>query len=124
MEISRVTKHLLVSVTHKGKSPASEEYRNLLTTYGWKFTQLGIAERELAGIVKPVKSIDVTTHEVSVGQTLAFLEQKAYSFQWDIPEETHGRVMRQLKTRSFPEAYSEKVEVLVWDVENICDFAQ
>jgi len=57
-------------------------------------------------------------------QCLAFLDRKAYSYQWDVPEETHRRVMQQLRTRSFPEAYSVKVEVLVWVIENIHDFVQ
>ena len=123
-EISRVTRKLLVSVIRRGKSPANEEYRDLLVKRGWKLPQLGIAERELGAIVKPVKSIDVTTYEVSVGKILAFLERKAYSYQWDVPEELHRRVMQQLKTRSFPEAYSVKVEVLVWNIKNIGDFVQ
>ena len=123
-EISRVTRQLLVSVIHRGRSPASEEYRNLLITHGWKIPQLGIPERELEAIVKPVKSTDVIIYEASVEQSLTFLEKKAYSHQWNIPEELHGRVMQQLKKRSFPKAYSEKVEVLVWDIKNICDFVQ
>lgn len=123
-EISRVTRKLMVSVIHSGKNPANEKYRNLLTTYGWKFTQLGIAERELMAMVKPVKSVDVTTYEVTVTQSLASLEKKAYSYQWNIAEKTHRQVMQQLKTMSLPKAYSEKVEVLVWDIKNICDFVQ
>jgi len=123
-EISRVTRKLLVSVIRRRKSPASEEYRELLVKYGWKLPQLGIAERELEAIVKPAKSIDVTTYEVSVGKILAFLERKAYSYQWDVPEELHRRVMQQLKTQAFPEEYSVKVEVLVWDIKSICEFVQ
>ena len=123
-EITRVTRNLLVSVIHRGRSPASEEYRNLLITQGCKIPQLGIPERELEVIVKPVKSIYVITYGASVEQSLTFLDQKAYSHQWDIPEETHRRVMQQLKTMSFPKVYSEKVEVLVWDIKNICDFIQ
>lgn len=123
-EISRVTRKLLVSVIRRGKSPASEEYRELLVKRGWTLSQLGIAERELGAIVKPVKSMDVATYEVSVRKSLVFLERKAYSYQWDVPEETHRQVLQQLKTRSFPEAYSVKVEVLVWNIKNIGDFVQ
>ena len=104
-----------------GGRVASEEYRGLLVEYGWKFPQLGIAERELGTILKPIKSIDVTTYEVSVRESLSFLERKAYSYQWDVPEETHRRVIQQLKTRCFPEAYSVKVEVLIWNIKTICD---
>jgi len=122
--ISRVTRQLLVSVVRRGESPASEGYRDLLVKHGWKLPQLGIAERELGAIVEPVKSIDVTTYEVGVGKILDFLERKAYSYQWDVPEETHRRVMQQLKTMPFPERYPVKVEVLMWDIKNIRDFVQ
>jgi hypothetical protein len=96
----------------------------LLVRYGWKLPQRGIAERELETLVKPVKSIDVATYEASVNESLAFLERKAYSSQWYVPEEIHRRVMQQLKTRSFPDVYSAKVEVLVWDIKSIRDFVQ
>ncbi len=120
-EVSRVTRKLLVSVIHRGRIPAREEYIDLLVKYGWKLPQRGIAERELGTLVEPDKSIDVTTYEASVGESLAFLERKAYSYQWDVPEQTHRRVMQQLKVRSFPEVYSVKVEVLVWNIKSICD---
>lgn len=120
-EVSRVTRKQLVSVIHRGRTPAREEYVDLLVKYGWKLPQLGIAERELATLVKPVKSINVATYEASAGESLAFLKHTAYSYQWDVPEETHRRVMQQLKTRSFPEVYSVKVEVLVWNIGSICD---
>lgn len=123
-EISRVTRKLLVSVIHRGRIPARQKYTDLLVKYGWKLPKRGIAERELGTIVKPVKSIDVTTYEASVAKSLTFLERKAFSYQWDIPEETHKRVMQQLKTSSFPETYSVKVEVFIWDIKAICDFVQ
>lgn len=114
-EISRVTRKLLVSVIHRGRIPARQKYIDMLVKYGWKLPQLGIAERELGTIVKPLKSIDVTTYEASVAKSLTFFGAEGISYQWDIPEETHKRVMQQLKTRSFPEAYSVKVEVLILD---------
>lgn len=123
-EISRVTRKLLVSVIRRQENLASEEHRDLLVRYGWKLPQRGMAERELETLVKPVKSIDVTTYEASVGESLTFLKRKAYSYQWDVPEEIHGRVMQQLKTRSFPDVYSVKVEVLLWDIKAICDFVE
>lgn len=123
-EISRVTRKFLVSVIRRRKNLPSEEYVDLLVKYGWKLPQLGIAEREFGAVVKPVKSINVTTYEVSVSESLAFLERKAYSYQWDVPQEIHVRVMQQLETRSFPDAYSVKVEILVWDIKTIHDFVQ
>jgi ubiquinone/menaquinone biosynthesis C-methylase UbiE len=123
-EISRVTRKFLVSVIRRQKNPANEKYRDLLVRYGWKIPQRGMAERELETLVKPVKSLDVATYEASVNESLAFLERKAYSSQWDVAEEMHVRVMQQLKTRSFPDVYSVKVEVLVWDIKSIRGFVQ
>ena len=121
-EISRVTRKLLVSVIRRRKNPASEKYKDLLVKHGWKLPQRGIAERELGAIVKPVKSIDIITYEGSVKKSLDFLERKVYSHQWNVPEEIHRRVMQQLKTRSFPDVYSVKIEMLVWDIRTIFDF--
>lgn len=121
-EISRVTREFLVSVIHKGRVPARDKYVDLLAKYGWRLPQLGIAERELGTIVKPAKSIHVSTYEASLEKSLAFLKQKAFSYQWEIPEETHRRVMQQLKTISFPKTYSVKIEVLVWDIKTIYNF--
>jgi len=123
-EISRVTRKLLVSVIRRRKNLPSEEYRDLLVKYGWKLPQRGIAERGFGAMVKPTKSINVTTYETSVSESLAFLERKAYSYQWDVPEEVHIRIMQQLRARSFLDAYPVKVEVLVWDIKSICDFVQ
>jgi len=123
-EVSRVTRELLVSVIHRAEIPPRKEYVDLLVGYGWKLPQLGIAERELGTLVKPVKSIDVANYEASASRSLAFLEQKAYSYQWDVSEEMHMRIMQELKTRSFPDVYSVKVEVLVWDVKALGDFVQ
>ena len=121
-EISRVTRKFLVSVIRRWKNPTNEKYRDLLVKYGWKLPQRGMAERELETLVKPVKSIDVATYEASVNESLAFLERKSYSSQWYVPEEIHRRVMQQLRTRSFPDMSSVKVEILVWNIRTICDF--
>lgn len=111
-EISRVTRKLLVSVIHRAKVPAMEKYADLLVEYELKLPKRGVAERELGTMVKPAKSIHVTTYEASVEKSLAFLERKAYSRQWNVPEETHRRTLQQIKTMSFPETYSVKIEVL------------
>jgi len=123
-EISRVTRKLLVSVIRRRKNLPSEEYTDLLVKYGWKLPQRGIAEREFGAIVKPAKSVDIANYEVSVSKSLAFLERKAHSYQWNVPEEVHIRIMQQLRARSFPDVYPVKVEVLVWDIKSICDFVQ
>jgi len=124
LEISRVTRKLLVSIIHRRRSPVRKEYVDLLIKCGWKLPQLGIAERDLGVLVKPDKLIDVVSYEASVGESLNFLEHKAYSFQWDIPEEMHRRVMEQLRARSFSDVYPVKVEVLVWDMKSVRDFVQ
>jgi ubiquinone/menaquinone biosynthesis C-methylase UbiE len=123
-EVSRVTRKLLVSVIHRGRIPPRKEYVDVLVEYGWKLPRLGIAERELGTLIKPVKSIDVASYEASVSRSLDFMERKAYSYQWDVPEEMHMRIMQQLRTRSFPDAYSVKVEISVWDINSIRDLAK
>jgi len=124
LEISRVTRKLLVSIIRRRRSPVRKEYVDLLVKYGWKLPQFGMAERDLGVLAKPVKLIDVVSYEASVGESLDFLEHKAYSFQWDIPEEMHMRVMQQLRARSFSDVHSVKVEVLVWDIKSVRDFVR
>lgn len=123
-EISRVTRNLLVSVLRRGRSPAHEEYRGLLVKHRWISPRLGTAESELEKLVKPARSIYVGSYEASTEQSLASLEQRAYSHQWDIPEETHRRIIQQLKQQSFPRAYAVKVHISLWEIESIQDFLQ
>ena len=118
-EMARVTTVSFVSVVHRGRSPLGEAYKKLLIKYGCKLPQLGIAERELGDMVKPTKCVDVVTYKADAEKRLAHLDQKAYSYQWHIPERIHRRIMRKLKTTPFPKAYCLKIEILVWDIKEI-----
>jgi ubiquinone/menaquinone biosynthesis C-methylase UbiE len=122
-EIARVTTVSFVSIVHRGRSPVGKEYNKLLTEYGFELPQLGIAERELEDIVKPTKSVDVVTYKPDTEKHLAYLNQKAYSFQWHIPERMHRRIMQELKTKQFPKAYFSKIEIMMWDIEELGRFS-
>ena len=123
-EIARVTKDLLVSVVRRSPNPLSEAYTELLKKFGYTLQKLGISEWELKDIVKPMKSILGHAYKVSIKERLSYLNQKAYSYQWDIPENLHKQVMGELKNRFIGGTFCREVEILIWDINRLEAFLQ
>lgn len=114
-EITRVTKDLLVSVVRRNPSPLSEAYTELLKKFGYTIQKRGMSEWELKDIVKPMKSIPGPACKTSIRERLRYLNQKAYSYQWDIPTNLHKQVMRELKNRFIGGTFCREVNILLWD---------
>ena len=124
VEITRVTKDLLISVVHKNPNPLSEAYTELLRKSGYTPQRLGISEWKLKDIVKPTKVISGPIYELSIKERLTYLNQKAYSHQWDIPDDPHKQIMRELKNRFKGGSFCREVEVLMWKINRLEDFLQ
>lgn len=123
-EITSVTEDLLVSVVHRNPNPLSEAYTSLLKRFGYTFHKRGISEWELKGIVKPMKSILGPSWKISIDEHLPHLNQKAYSYQWGIPQNFHKQVMRELKNRFTGGNFYQEVEILIWDINTLETFLQ
>ena len=52
---------------------------------------------ELKNLVKPSRSVFVASYDTNVDKRLAHLSQRAYSSQWDIPEDVNEKVVDELK---------------------------
>lgn len=123
-EITRVTNDLLVSVVRRNPNLLSEAYTQLLRKFGCTLPKHGISEWNLRGIVKPMKSIIGPTYKVNIEESLMYLNKKAYSYQWNIPENLHKQIMCELKNRFIGESFFREVEILIWDINKLKDFLQ
>jgi len=124
IEITRVTGDLLISVVHKNPNPLSEAYTELLRKSGYASQRLGISEWQLKDIVKPTKVIIGPPYELSIKERLVYLNQKAYSHQWNIPDNLHKQIMCELKNRFNKGFFCREVEVLMWKMNRLEDFLQ
>ena len=124
IEITSVTRDILISVVHKKPNPLSEVYTELLRKSGYTPERLGISEWELKDIVKPTKVIPGPTYELSVKERLTHLNQRAYSHQWDIPEDLHKQIMHELKDRFNKGVFCREAEVLIWRMNRLEDLLQ
>lgn len=118
-EITRVTTNVLVSITHTRPSPLMETYKDLLAEHGYMIRKPRMAELELKEIVKPAKSIFVATYYVSTNDLLTNLNQKAYSYQWEVPDNLHREVMQELQTRFFGKMYHQNVHIFIWNANEM-----
>lgn len=118
-EITRVTTNVLVSITHTRPSPLMETYKGLLAEHGYMIRKIGMSELELKDIVKPAKSIFVAAYYVSTNDLLTNLNQKAYSPQWEVPDNLHRQVMQELQTRFVGKMYNQNVHIFLWSANEL-----
>jgi len=119
-EITRVTRHVLVSTIYGNPNPIHQAYDELLRKRGYARRKLGVSEAELKGFVEPTRSIaSVAKVAVIADKTLNMLEEKVYSYQWDIPSHLHCSVLKDLKARFKGKVYHREIQVLVWKTETL-----
>lgn len=117
-QITRVTRHVLVSTTYGSPNPIHETYEELLRKHGYARRKLGISEAELKGFVKPTRTIAaVAKLPVSADKTISMLEEKAYSYQWNIPNNLNRLIITDLKARFEGKIYHRDIQILVWKAE-------
>ena len=122
-EITRVTRESLFTVL---RPPVDYErtpsyiYRELLKKYGYSHNHLGIGLWKLKEMIKPSKSRFVTSYDVNTNERLTFLDERVFSFQWNVPDDLHDEAMQELR-RIFPENEQLIVGVYVykWDITEI-----
>jgi len=122
-EICRVTQGIMVSTNYVRRNPLREAYNRLLKDYGYESRRLGKGEWELKDLVKPLKTVFVAAYGASVDRRLAFLGQRVYSSQWDIPEDVNKEVVDELKSQFAGKVSPQELQILVWgikDLKNYC----
>jgi ubiquinone/menaquinone biosynthesis C-methylase UbiE len=123
-EICRVTRRVMVSTIYVRENPIRETYNRLLKSYGYTGQRLGKGEWELKDFVKPSKSVFVASFENSADERLAYLGQRAFSSQWEIPGDVNKKVVDELKQQFGGKVFPQELRLLVWDIndlENYCN---
>ena len=118
-EICRVTRKALVTTVHANKNPIQQAYRSLLKGYGYTCRRLGKGEWELSDLVEPSRSVFVASYEISADERLAHLGQRAYSSQWEVPENVNRRVVNQLKGVFEGKTMPQELYVLSWRIADL-----
>jgi len=118
-EICRVTKGMMVSLSYARKNQVREAYRCLLHDYGYSSRRLGKAEWELKDLVKPSKLVFVAAYETDAGKRLDYLDQRASSSQWIIPEDVNKRVVDELRSQFSGKKLSQELHIPLWNIEDL-----
>lgn len=122
-EICRVTRSVMVSKFYVHKSPMQEAYNRLLKGYGYESRRLGKGEWELKNLVRPSRSVFVASYD-TVDKRLEYLGQRAYSFQWEIPEDVNEKIVDELKSQFAGKVFHQELRLLIWDISNLKAFCE
>lgn len=104
-EIARVTQDSLVSVAFQKEDSPVEDlrkfYDDACEQLGFPLRHPGVRERELAELLKPDFETVIALHEhlVDVKELISEYDARAFSNQWDVPEEIHLQAMEALRQR-------------------------
>jgi ubiquinone/menaquinone biosynthesis C-methylase UbiE len=125
-EISRVTKNHLISIgweNSEGEISPGVAYQDSLKKHGYNQTYPGLAEPKLKKFLKPVKYEFITRDIGNVEKSLGHLSDRVYHMQWNIPDELHERIMKELK-REFrgKVEYSNDLYLYKWDITEIKEY--
>ena len=118
-EICRVTQRIMVSMSYVRKNPIRETYDRLLKGYGYESRRLGKGEWELKDLVRPSKSVFVASYDGSADERLTYLSQRAYSSQWQIPENVNKKVVDELKHQFAGKVFPQEIRILIWNVNDL-----
>lgn len=124
-EIIRVTKDSLFTILQEGldyKATPNGVYKELLKKYGYSYDHPGKGLWKLQEIIKPTRSIFATSYETNINERIGFLSEKAFSYQWNAPENLHKKAMQELrKIFAGKKTYTTDVYVHKWEISGIQD---
>lgn len=118
-EICRVTKDIMVSIHYVRRNPIWEAYKGLLKSHGYESRRLGKGEWELKDLVEPSKSVFVASYEGNADERLTYLSQRAYSSQWEIPDDVNTKIVDELKHQFTGKMLPQELRILVWDIRDL-----
>lgn len=118
-EICRVTTEKMVSLLHVHRDPVRQAYSAELEKLGYSARRIGKGEWDLRDIVKPRKSVFAATYDNKADDYLIYLSERAFSSQWQIPEDVNEKIVGALKDQFEGKAFSQELRVLVWEIEDL-----
>lgn len=123
-EICRVTRRATVSMSHVHENPMWKAYDQLLQKYGYERRRLGKGKWELKSLVKPSRSVFVASYGTSMDERLEYFRQRAYSHQWEIPEDVNEKIADELESQFAGKVFHQKLRLLVWNIEDLKAFCE
>lgn len=118
-EICRATTRVIVSTSRERTNLARDMYTRLLEEYGYSVPKRGRPIEELESFVKPSRSIHAARYYVNTEESLANLNQRVFSHQWNVPQALHNRVMVELKKRTKNRKYQQDLRILIWNTSDL-----
>jgi ubiquinone/menaquinone biosynthesis C-methylase UbiE len=118
-EVCRATTRVVVSTSHECTNPVRDEYSRLLEEYGYRMPKRGRPLEELKSFVKPSRSIHVAKYCVNTAESLANMNQRVFSHQWNVARPLHNKVMIELRRRIKNKRYQQNLRVLTWNARDV-----
>ncbi|MFQ6073893.1 MAG: class I SAM-dependent methyltransferase [Candidatus Bathyarchaeia archaeon] len=123
-EICRVTRSVMISITYVHENPLWKAYDKLLKGYGYERRRVGKGEWELKNLVKPSRSVFVASYDSVADKRLEHLSQRAYSHQWEIPEDVNEKIVDELKNQFAGKFFHQELRLLIWDIDSLKAFCE
>ncbi len=129
-QIARVTRETYFTVIERSDRPDSikREYDALVKEAGHVWTHPGLHEIDLPGLLKPdvVMPVGPFRETALADSILEELNGRAYTSQWDVPEEIHSAAMNRLRTEwaGTEVQRSHTLEVTFWRVDRLPEMAK
>jgi len=118
-EICRVTSCVMVSTVHERENPIRQAYTHLLEQFGYKLPRRESPVYDLRESVPPSKSLHISSYYVNARERLANMSRRVFSFQWNIPDDMHNKIMIELRKRFREKEFRQGMRLLVWNVEDL-----
>lgn len=73
--------------------------------------------------VKPLKSTFAATFDNSADELLDDLSKRAYSSQWEIPQDINNKIVSGLKRQFSGKTFPAELRVLIWQINDLKDYS-
>ncbi len=117
-ELCRVTRCVMISMSHERRDPVGEAYSSLLRERGYERRRPGKSEQDLMALV-PARKVYVCSYETSANDRLKNMEQRAFSSQWQIPKETVADIVKELRPQFAGKRFTQDLYLSVWKIGEI-----
>jgi ubiquinone/menaquinone biosynthesis C-methylase UbiE len=119
VEIYRVSRDAMISLHYASRDPVREAYHELLKQQGYERVHRGKSEQDLRDAIEPAKSLYVGSYDTFADETIANLQQRNRSSNWDIPEDVNLRVLKLLKKQFAAKTFRQELYLSVWQVDSL-----